>query len=74
MNMKTFFIINFSLLIALCAFAQDKGGSAPVEYSVRSAIGRPIVGVADDGAPIDEGDCIMVQSNGDDTWYILPVK
>ena len=48
--MKKLLIINFSLLIILCAFAQGKSDSAPVEYSVRSAIGRPIVGVANDGA------------------------
>ena len=26
------------------------------------------------GVRILEGDCIMVQSNGRDTWYVLPVK
>jgi len=37
------------IAIAFCAMAQDKNASAPVEYSVRSAIGRPIVGTAEDG-------------------------
>ena len=54
MTNKPLYIIHFTLYIALalalCAFAQNKSARAPVEYSVRSAIGRPIVGVANDGA------------------------
>jgi len=46
---KMKYITLILIAIAFCAMAQDKGGSAPVEYSVRSAIGRPIVGTAGDG-------------------------
>jgi len=39
------------IALALCAFAQNKdASSAPEEYSVRSAVGQPITGKADDGA------------------------
>ena len=44
------YVIIVSILVVACIFAQNKSARAPVEYSVRSAIGRPIVGVANDGA------------------------
>jgi len=56
MNMKPLYIINYTfciiIVLALCAIAQDKGGSAEVEvvYSVRSTVGLPITGKADDGS------------------------
>jgi len=56
MNMKPLYIINYTfciiLAIAFCAFAQDKSASAEVEvvYSVRSTIGLPVVGTAEDGS------------------------
>jgi len=38
------------IAIAFCAMAQDKGGSAPAEYSLQSNVGQPITGKANDGA------------------------
>lgn len=52
MNVRQLLIINCALLIALCAFAQGKGGEAEAEviYTVRSSVGLPVAGSAEDAS------------------------
>ena len=46
------YVMLILIVFAACAFAQGKGGSAETEivYSIRSTVGLPVVGKADDGA------------------------
>ena len=48
------YVMLILIVFAFCAIAQDKGGSAEVEvvYSIRSTVGLPIVGKADDGSNV----------------------
>jgi hypothetical protein len=50
--MKYVTLILIVIALALCAFAQEKGGSAEAEviYTVRSSVGLPVAGSAEDAS------------------------